>query len=130
MIGPAAINRSVRGVSWKTCLITAGILGTLTLFILAWAHPTFPGDEGAILRFQAHRTGWLDHAVSGLANLGLFWVFLPAAAVLSGGLLVARRYADVVMVVASLARLGIGAGLKLLVDRTRPEYQISRAHPN
>ena len=119
-----AIDRSIRCVSGKTCLLTAGVLGTLTLYILAWAYPTFPGDEGAILRFQALRTGWLDDAAVGFANLGLFWVFLPAAAVLVGCLLLARRYADVAMVVAGLVAIGIGNGLKLLVDRPRPEYHL------
>ncbi len=118
------INRTICGLTGKSCLLIAGMLGTLALYILAWAYPTFPGDEGAILRFQALRTDWLDSTAVGFANLGLFWVFLPAAAVLVGCLLLVRRYADVAMIVAGMAVIGIGNGLKLLVDRPRPEYHL------
>ncbi|MCH8989721.1 MAG: phosphatase PAP2 family protein [Chloroflexi bacterium] len=118
------INRSITGVSWKSGLLAAGILGTLALFILAWAYPTFPGDEAAILRFQALRTGWLDDVSVGFAKLGQVWVFLPAALVLFGGLLIVRRYADAALAVACLSVFGTGSGLKLLVDRPRPEYQL------
>ena len=50
-------------------------VGHSALFILAWVYPTFPGDEGVILTLQAHRTNWLDDAVSGLSNLELVGVF-------------------------------------------------------
>ena len=121
---PLIMNRTICGVSGKSCLLVAGTLGTLVLYILAWAYPTFPGDEGALVRFQALRTDWLDSTAVGLANLGLFWVFVPAAAVLVGCLLAARRYADSAMVLAGMAAIGIGNGLKLLVDRPRPEYYL------
>ena len=39
-------------------------------------------------------------------------------------LLVARRYADVVMVFAGLVLIGMGNWIKVLVDRPRPDYQI------
>ena len=117
------INRPFSGISWKPYLLAAGTLGTLVLYILAWAYPTFPGDEGALVRFQALRSGWLDDTAIGFANLGLAWVFLPAAAVLIGCLLLARRYADIAMVFGGLFVIGIGNGLKILVDRPRPEYQ-------
>ena len=104
--------------------MTAGILGTVALFMLAWAYHTFPGDEGALVRFQALRTDWLDSVAVGLAKLGLFWVFVPAAALLVGCLLFARRFADAAMVVAGMVAIGIGNGLKLVVDRPRPEYDL------
>ena len=117
------INRPFSGISWKPYLLAAGTVGTLVLYILAWAYPTFPGDEGALVRIQALRSGWLDDTAIGFANLGLAWVFLPAAAVLIGCLLLARRYADIAMVFGGLFVIGIGNGLKILVDRPRPEYQ-------
>ena len=76
------------------------------------------------MRFQAFRSGWLDATAIWFANIGSLWVFMPAAAVLMGCLVFARRYADTAMVFASLAVIGIGNGLKLIVDRPRPEYQI------
>jgi membrane-associated phospholipid phosphatase len=120
----AAIIRPIRVASWKTSLVAAGILGMLAFFVLAWAYPTFPGDEGALVRFQALGTGWLDDAVVLFAKVGLAKVFLPAIAVLAVGLLFARRYADVSMVVAGLMVIGVGNGLKELVDRPRPEYHM------
>ena len=118
------MNRSVRGVSGKSCLLAAGLLGTLALYVLAWVYPTFPGDEGAIVRIQALRTGWLDGTAAAFAKLGLFWVFMPVTVVLIGCLVFARRYADVAMVVAAGLVIGIGNGLKLVVYRPRPEYYL------
>ena len=62
------INGTIFGVSGKSCLVTAGILGTLALYILAWAYPTFPGDDGALVRLQAFRTDWLVSAALGFAD--------------------------------------------------------------
>lgn len=125
----AVINRSIRGLPWKACLVAGGILGTVALFVLAWPYPTFPGDEGALVRFQALRTSWLDDAAIALANLGLAKVFLPAIAVLAVGLLFACRYGDVAMVVAGLMVIGVGNGLKALVARPRPEYLMVGPEP-
>ena len=118
------INGTIFGVSGKSCLVTAGILGTLALYILAWAYPTFPGDEGALIRFQALRSGWLDETALWFAHLGLLSVFMPATVALMGGLVLVRRYADTAMIIAGLGVIAIGHGLKVLVDRPRPEFQI------
>ena len=118
------MNGNIRGVSGKSWLLIAGTLGTSALFILAWVYPTFPGDEGALVRLQALRTDWLDSTALGLAKLGLLWVFVPAAAVLIGCLMLIRRYVDAGMVLAGLVLIGVGNGLKLLVDRPRPGYNL------
>lgn len=76
------------------------------------------------MRLQALRSGRLDDTAIWFANLGLLWVFMPAVAVLMGCLVLARRYADAAMIFGGLAVIGIGNGLKLVVDRPRPEYQI------
>ena len=124
MLQTIDINRTIYGVSGKSCLLIAGVVGTVALFVLAWAYPTFPGDEGALLRFQALRTGWLDSTAAGFANLGLFRVFVPAATVLIVCLLFVRHYADAAMVFAGLAVIGVGNALKTLVERPRPEYHL------
>ena len=124
MMQATEINRPLFGVPWKLLLLALGTLAALTLSILAWAFPTFPGDEGALMRFQAFRSGWLDATAIWFANIGSLCVFMPAVAVLMGCLVFARRYADTATIFASLAVIGIGNGLKLIVDRPRPEYQI------
>ena len=108
----------------KTGLIFAGALGVLALFVFAWAYPTFPGDEGAIVRFQALRAGWLDSVALALARLGSFWVFAPVTAGLVGCLMLLRRRADAAMVVAAGMAIGAGNALKLVVERPRPEYHL------
>jgi len=124
MMESFAINRDSLGTIWKPYLLAAGVIGTLLLYILAWAYLTFPGDESALVHFQTLRTGWLDDPSIWFANLGLLSVFMPAAVILMGCLAIARRYADIAMVFGGLAVVGLGLGLKVLVDRPRPEYRI------
>ncbi|MDA0264640.1 MAG: hypothetical protein O2803_10890, partial [Chloroflexi bacterium] len=78
----------------KSGLVAAGVLGTVAFFVLASMYSNFPGDENALLKFQALRTGWLDDTAVGLANIGTVWVVLPAAAARGAALLLPRRYAD------------------------------------
>lgn len=105
-------------------LLAFAVMATLALYILAWAYPTFPGDESVLMRVQSLRTSWLDETAKGFANIGLFWVFLPAAGLLMAFLLLIRRYADVAMIFVSLILIGAGNGLKEIVDRPRPDHQI------
>ncbi len=110
--------------------LAIGTLAPLAIYVLAWAYPTFPGDEGALLQFQAMRNGWLDHMAIWLANLGLIWVFLRAAVALLTVLTLTRRYADAVMLMGGLAVIGIGNGLKVIVDRPRPDYAVLESLPS
>ena len=120
-ITPSPVISSATARTW---LLFVGIPATLVLYILAWAYPTFPGDEAALIRFQALRTGWLDDTAVGFANLGVLWVFLPAAGVLIVFLFLTRRYADIGLVFGGFMVVGLGYGMKLLIDRPRPDYQI------
>ena len=88
------ISQPFSGIPWKPYFHAIGTLATLAIYVLAWAYPTFPGDEGALLQFQAMRNGWRAISSYRLANLGLIWVFLPAAVGLLTGLTLIRRYAD------------------------------------
>ena len=124
MIETLGTTLPLRNVTGRTYLLVAAILGTFALFVLAWAYPTFPGDESTLLRFQTLRTGWLDDTAKGLADFGVVWVFLPVIGVLMAFLFLTRRYADAAMVFAGLFVIGIGNGLKVVVDRPRPDYQI------
>jgi undecaprenyl-diphosphatase len=117
-----SIDRPLPGIPGKPYMLAIGVLATLVLYILAWAYPTFPGDEDALMRLQALRSGWLDDTAIWFANFGILWVFMPVAVALMGCLVLVRRYADVVMIIGALGVIGIGHGLKTLVDRPRPEY--------
>ena len=121
MVEATSISRPFSGISWKPYFLAIGTLATLTIYVLAWAYPTFPGDEHALLQFHAMRNGWLDDMAIWLANLGLVWVFLPAAVALLTGLTLTRRYADAAMLMGGLAVIGTGNGLKVIVDRPRPD---------
>jgi undecaprenyl-diphosphatase len=82
------------------------------------------------MRIQALRSGSLDDMAIWFANLGLLWVFMPASVALMGCLALARRYADVVMIIGGLAVIGIGQVLKTLVNRPRPEYYLVDTVPS
>ncbi len=116
--------------SLEPYFLAIGTLATLAIYVLAWAYPTFSGDEDALLQFQAMRNGWLDDMAIWLANLGLVWVFLPAAVALLTGLTLTRRYADAAMLMGGLAVIGIGNGLKVIVDRPRPDYALLESSPS
>jgi len=123
MIETITSSRVINTTDPRKWLLAFGIPATLALYFLASVYPTFPGDEGALTRFQALRTGWLDDIAVVFADLGVVWVFLPAAAVLIASLFFAKRYGDVALVFGGLIIVGLGNGLKLLVDRPRPDYQ-------
>lgn len=117
-------NAYFRNVTGKLGLLAFGVMATLALYILAWAYPTFPGDEWILVGIQSFRSAWLDETAKWFANFGLFWVFMPSAGVLMVSLLLLRRYADVSMLFVSLMIIGAGNELKLIVDRPRPDLQI------
>ena len=82
------------------------------------------------MRLQALRSGFLDDMAIWFANLGLLWVFIPAGVALMACLALARRYADVVMIISGLVVIGIGHGLKTLVDRPPSDYYLVETLPS
>lgn len=130
MIEATSISRPFSGIPWKPYFLAIGTLATLAIYVLAWAYPTFSGDEDALLQFQAMRNGWLDDMAIWLANLGLVWVFLPAAVALLTGLTLTRRYADAAMLMGGLAVIGTGNGLKEIVDRPLLDNALLESSPS
>jgi undecaprenyl-diphosphatase len=124
MLETITANLVISKATARMWSLIVGIPATFALYYLAWTYPMFPGDEAALIRFQALRTDWLDDTAIVLANLGSLWVFMPAVAVLIVSLFFARRYADIGLVFSGLMVVGLGNRLKLLVDRPRPDYQI------
>ena len=82
-----------------------------------------PRDEEWLVRRYGDMAIWL-------ANLGLVWVFLPAAVALLTGLTLTRRYADAAMLMGGLAVIGIGNGLRVIVDRPRPDNALLESSPS
>ena len=83
MIYSINVEQALDRATWKRWIVAVGVLGTLALFVLAWIYPNFPGDEGAIQKFQGLRTGWLDDIAVGLAKFGNTLVFLPVIGILA-----------------------------------------------
>ena len=98
------------------------LTATVTLFMLARAYPTFPGDERALLNFQALQSDRLDSLATSVSNLGVAWVFVPLILGLTAGLIVLNRRVDALIVVLSLLPIIAGNALKLVVERPRPDY--------
>ena len=112
------------GANVRTWFLIVGILATIALYFLAWAYPTFPGDEATLIRLQSFRSEWLDAMAVIFDNLGSLWTVLPGVFVLTVFLLLTRRYVDVGLFMGGLVFVGMGKVLKLLVERPRPDYQI------
>ena len=112
------------GAKVRTWFLIVGILATIALYFLAWAYPTFPGDEATLVHIQSFRSEWLDETAVIFENLGSIWAVLPGVVILTLFLFLTRRYADVRLFMGGLVVVGIGKVLKLLVERPRPDYQI------
>ena len=118
----------IQRIYWKPCCLGLGLLATVALFVLASAFPKFPGDERALVGFQGLQAGWLDNAAVAVSSLGMFYVFLPIVAVVVAILVLKDRRADAFLVGLSLVPMMLNVGLKALVDRPRPDFQIVGPH--
>ena len=71
------------------------------------------------------RNDWLDDMAIWFANPGLVWDFLSASVAVLIGLTLTRRYVD-----GGLAVIETGDGLKVIVDRPRPDYVLLESLPS
>jgi undecaprenyl-diphosphatase len=101
----------------------------MALFPLAWAFPTFPGDERALVGLQALQSGWLDDAALAVSLLGLVPVSLALVLTASAVLLLMRRHCDALIVVLTLVPIVAGSALKVIVERPRPDYLLAGSAP-
>jgi len=76
------------------------------------------------------RNDWLGDMAIWLAKLGLVWDFLSASVAVLTGLTLTRRYADAAMLMGGLAVIETGDGLKIIVDRPRPDYVLLESLPS
>ena len=114
---------------WQPCCLAGGLLFTLAIFIFAWSYATFPGDQGALQRFQDNQTGWLDSAAVNVTRLGGTEVATLLIVGVVVALFIARRWADSLMVALSGIPIGVGFLLKELIGRARPEYVLTGSTP-
>ena len=117
--------------------ITIGRLGLVPaicalggLSYLAAAHDTFPGDVGAIERFQAHRSAWLDDAAVAATTLANVSVAISSTVAISFVLLAFQRKADALIVLLVLLPQGIALAIKELVGRDRPDFSLLVSLPH
>jgi membrane-associated phospholipid phosphatase len=109
-------------LDWQRLNLTAGLLLTLSLFILAWVFPTFPGDDWALLQFQQLESGWLTCGALVVSALGGGPVSASVVGIVTIGLLLLHRYLDALIVSLSLVLIPVGQALKIAVGRPRPEF--------
>ena len=117
-MGPTKLITTRRAVALGSLCVIAAVCTLAGLF------HTFPGDEGALLKFQGFRSTWLDDAAvvsSAFGDTVVVFVSIPTVAVL---LWLGGYKVDAVVVLLVFVPHGIGLGLKELVDRPRPEFSL------
>ncbi|PKB80250.1 MAG: hypothetical protein BZY88_09165 [SAR202 cluster bacterium Io17-Chloro-G9] len=113
--------------SWRFWVFLTGLSLTVAMFILAWVYPKFPGDDQALRGIQSLQLSWLDGAAQALDVLGELPLVLGLVTGLTLALVVLRRRADAVMVVATLFFMAAGQSLKPVVGRARPDHMLAGA---
>lgn len=111
------------------CLTCAGMVSTLSIFILAAALATFPGDQGALEGFRSNESKWLDSAALAVTTLGGQLVAAALVIGLISLLVFARRRVDAMVVLISAAPIVAGILLKDVVGRARPDLMIIGSEP-
>lgn len=119
----------IRQQHWKQSAFFVALLLTLSLFFLASAHDTFPGDNWGLLRLQTLETGWLNTAMLAVTTLGRFAVAGALIAVTTALLWISHRRRDAALVAFSSIPLLAGHALKLLIDRPRPDHLLAGYMP-
>ena len=96
---------------------------------MAASFDTFPGDEGALTRFQGLRSGWLDAAAVAASALSDPLIAIISIPIVSLILWVAGFRVDAAVLLLVYLPQGINLGLKELVDRPRPELSLIVSPP-
>lgn len=117
-------------ISLKQCGLWTALLVTMAVFPLAWAYPTFPGDERALMEVQGLQSDWLDQVALAVSSLGLVPVSITLVLAVSGFLFFLRHRLDALIILLSLVPIVAGNGLKVIVERPRPDYLLAGAAPH
>ena len=116
-------------VSLGQIAFLAGLSVLGGLCYLAASFDTFPGDEGALTRFQGLRSGWLDAAAVAASGLSHPLVAIISIPTVSLVLWIAGFRVDAVVLLLVYLPEGINLGVKELVDRPRPDFSLLASPP-
>lgn len=114
----------------RFCLTCAGLASTLSIFILAAALATFPGDQAALEGFRSNESKWLDSTALAVTTLGRQAVAAGLMIGLISVLAFAGRRRDALVVFISAVPIVAGLLLKDVVGRARPDFMIIGSAPS
>ena len=117
-------------LTWKVYCVGAALLLTVALFFLARFYPTFPGDERALIEFQALQTGWMDTSALALSRIGGIPVAVGLVLAVIIMLVVLRHRSEALIVALSIIPMAVNDGLKRVVERPRPDYLLIGPEPS
>ena len=102
--------------------LSVGLFVLIAYWSIVGADPgPTPGDETAVDLFDGLRSGWLDDVAEAITTLGSGYVVFPLAALAAIALGLARRWAELVVLVAGMALIVVGVdAIKDWTDRPRP----------
>ena len=117
-------NLNVRRVGLLLSLFAIG-----AICYLAAIFDTFPGDMDALKAFQGLRSSGLDAAARISTFIGNTLVVVISVPLLALAMWFARKRADAIAILALLIPDAMNQGLKVLVDRPRPDFAILISSP-
>ncbi len=116
-------------VNLRFCLTCAGMGSTLSIFILAAALASFPGDQDALEGFRTTESKWMNSAALAVTSLGGTMVAGTLVVGLIALLVFARRRVDALVVFLSAAPMMSSFFLKEIVGRARPDFMTIGTEP-
>tara|TARA_B100000315_G_scaffold108779_1_gene99822 strand:+ start:2062 stop:2571 length:510 start_codon:yes stop_codon:yes gene_type:complete len=82
------------------------------------------------MEVQGLQSDWLDQVALAVTSLGLVPVSITVILAVSGSLFVLRHRVDALIVLLSLVPIVAGNGLKVIVERPRPDYLLVGSAPH
>ena len=109
--------------------ILAALVSIGALSFLAARYDTFPGDMDVLTKLQGLRSGRLDTAAVWVTSLTTLRVAIVSVFALSFLLWYFHRRGDAMICLMLFIPQGFGYGLKMLVDRPRPDFALLTSPP-
>ena len=107
-----------------------GAVGIIAVVcFLAAVFDTFPGDMGALERFQDQQNSWLDDAAQVASFVAKTPVAVISILVVAVLLWLVRKKADSAVMLLLVVPEGINLALKELVGRPRPDFTVVASQP-